>query len=361
MNVNPTLQPSRPASLHPGTNGKTPFSVLLDRLLDDQPLRETDAERLMDDILDGALGPERLAAFITALRARPPQADGLAGMALSLRRHARPVERAPGLLLDTCGTGAARLKTFNASTSTAFVVAACGVPVAKHGNRSVTRPSGSSDLLESAGARLDLDPAQAGALLARLGIVVLHAPTHHPSLRHAADVRKALGVRTVFNLLGPLCNPAAPTHQVLGVAEPRLLRPMADALVRLGCDEAYVLHGEPGFDDASPAGLVHTLRVHQGKVGPPRVVTPEEVGIAPCHPDALAPVGKDEAPALARAVLDGRAGPRSDMVAFNAAFALHLAGRSATLADGVRDARAAMDSGRPRALFDAYVAATRGA
>ncbi|MEK6986109.1 MAG: anthranilate phosphoribosyltransferase [Candidatus Thermoplasmatota archaeon] len=350
------LQPPQ----HRPDDASSSFATVLDRLLDHAQLGEADAERLMDQVLAGALGPERLAALVTALRARPVQSDILAGMARSVRAHSKPVPRPPGLLLDTCGTGTARRKAFNASTATAFVVAACGVPVAKHGNRSVTRPSGSTDLIEAAGGRLDLDPDRAGDLLAKLGVVVLHAPTFHPALQHTVAVRRALGVRTVFNLLGPLCNPARPSHQIVGVAEPGLLRPMAEAIARLGTQEAIVLHGEPGFDDASPAGMVHTLHVQNGRVGRPIPVNPALLGLAAADPSDLAPVAKAEAPDLAREVLAGRGGARSDMVALNAAFALQLAGRSPDLERGLSDARTAMTSGKASALFERYLAATRG-
>lgn len=341
--------------------GPDDFAALLDRLLDRRALGATEAESLMDDVLAGGLGPERLAAFVTAMRAKGVVVDELVGFARSLRRHAHAVPHAHAVVLDTCGTGGAPRKSGNVSTAAAFVAAAAGVAVAKHGNRSVTRPSGSADVLEGLGARLDLTPQQAGAVLDRTGIVFLFAPAFHPAMRHAAPVRKALGVRTVFNLLGPLANPAAATHQVLGVHDPALLRPMADALARLGVRGGYVVHGEPGYDEAMPTGLVRTVAIRDGVAGTIRTFDPASLGVAPCRPDELDPVPRDQAPAQLQAVLGGAPGPRAEAVALNAAFALAATGRARTLADGLAQARDILRAGTARAKSDAFVAATRSA
>jgi anthranilate phosphoribosyltransferase len=196
------------------------FPVILDRLLERRHLDEEAASALMDDVLDGSLGPERLAAVVTALRAKGPHEDELVGFARSMRRHAEPVRAPDGPVLDNCGTGGAPRKAFNVSTAAAFALAGAGITVAKHGNRSVTRPSGSADVLEQAGARLDLPPEAVGRILGDTGIAFLFAPTFHPAMRHAGPVRQALGIKTVFNLLGPLTNPAGATHQVLGRLRP---------------------------------------------------------------------------------------------------------------------------------------------
>jgi len=334
------------------------FPTLLDRLLDRKALDMPEANRIMSQILDGELGPERIAAFVTAIRAKPLDAVELAGFAQALRSHAHPV-RGRGPLLDTCGTGAARVKAFNVSTAAAFVAAAAGIRVAKHGNRSVTRPSGSADALESAGAQVALEPAQAERILARHGIVFLHAPAFHPAMKHTAPVRQALGVRTVFNLLGPLANPAGATHQVVGVHDVGALRPMAEALRLLGVRDAYVLHGEPGYDEASVSGQTHSLRVQDGGIGRLTTVTPEGLGVPQHDPQTVLPVSKAEAGPLLRRILAGEPGPRSDMVAVNAAFSLHLTGRVASLQAGVTQAQAILRSGRAAALLDAYVQSTQ--
>lgn len=342
------------------TLAATPFPDLLDRLLDRRSLSMHDAQLVMEQVLAGDLGPERIAAFVTAIRAKPLDAYELAGFAKALRDQGQHV-RATGRVLDTCGTGAARLKTFNVSTASAFVAAAAGAQVAKHGNRSVTRPSGSADVLEGAGAAIALAPQRAEEILARHGIVFLHAPAFHPSMKHTAPVRQALGVRTVFNLLGPLANPAGATDQVVGVYDVGALRPMAEALHLLGVRNAYILHGEPGFDEASVSGYTHSIHVKDGDVGRPIVYTPEEFGLKRHDPTTVAPVPRSEAPALLRRILAGEPGPRADMVALNAAFALHVHGKADTLAQGFHAAREVLASGQAAQLLDDYVAATNQA
>ncbi|HJQ93784.1 MAG TPA: anthranilate phosphoribosyltransferase, partial [Candidatus Thermoplasmatota archaeon] len=338
----------------------TPFPELLDRLLDRRSLPPDDAESVMGQVLEGGLGPERLAAFVTAVRAKPLDAGELAGFARAMRSRSRHV-RSPGSLgplLDTCGTGASRLKTFNVSTASAFVVAAAGVRVAKHGNRSVTRPSGSADVLEAAGATIALSPAHAERVLGEVGIVFLHAPAFHPAMKHAAPVRQALGIRTVFNLLGPLCNPAGATHQVVGVYDPVALQPMAEALRLLGVRDAYVVHGNPGFDEASVSGDTHSVLVRDGKPGVAAVHTPERLGLPSHDASAMAPVPKAEAATVLNQILSGEAGPRADMVAANAGYALHLAGKAPTLPQAVLLAKQVLRSGKAASLLAAYVAAT---
>jgi anthranilate phosphoribosyltransferase len=339
---------------------RTEFPAILDRLLDRVALGEAEARALMDDILQGGLGPERLAAFVTAMRAKGIAVDELVGFARSLRAHAEPLEAGPGPFLDTCGTGGARHKSFNVSTAAAFVAAAAGVRVAKHGNRSVTRPSGSADVLEAAGARLDLPAPAVGRILREQGIAFLFAPRFHPAMRHAAPVRKALGIRTVFNLLGPLANPAHATQHVLGVHDPALLAPMAEALARLGVRSGHVLHGDPGYDEAMPTGLVRFVQLRDGEAGGIRTLDPASLGLIPAKPEALAPVPPAQAAQVLRAILEGReTGARSDAVAFNAAFALVAAGRARTLADGLDQARSILREGTARTKLDSFVAATQ--
>jgi anthranilate phosphoribosyltransferase len=350
----PPPPPASPAPLD--------FPAVLDRLLGRQALGESQAEALMDHVLAGGLGPERLAAFVTALRAKGPSVDELVGLARSMRRHAEPVDAGdrPRPVLDTCGTGGARRKAFNVSTAAAFVAAAAGVTVAKHGNRSVTRPSGSADVLEAAGARLDLPPEGVGRVLRQEGIAFLFAPRFHPAMRHAAPVRKALGVRTVFNLLGPLTNPARAEAHVLGVHDPALLRPMAEAMARLGVRSGFTVHGEPGYDEAMPTGLVRLVALRGGEPGPVRTLDPASLGLPPARPEQLLPLPPGEAAAAMRRILGGEeAGPRADAVALNAGLGLAAAGRARTLAEGVDEARRLLASGTARAKLDAFVAATR--
>jgi anthranilate phosphoribosyltransferase len=337
------------------------FPRLLDRLLAAGHLSEEQAHDTMGHVLDGRLGPERLAALIVALRAKGPHVDELVGFARAMRDHSHRIDAGTdGPVLDNCGTGGAPRKAFNVSTAAAFALAGAGITVAKHGNRSVTRPSGSADVLEGAGARLDLPPERVEAILQSQGIAFLFAPAFHPAMRHAGPVRQALGIRTVFNLLGPLTNPAGATHQVLGVHDPDLLPIMAAALVRLGCQGGFVLHGHPGYDEATPTGLVQYVRIRDGAAGPVQAVDPKELGIARCRGDDIAPVPREAAPALLQAILTGEAPrPVLDTVALNMAFALVAVEREPDLAAATVTAHDILTSGVGNAKLDAYLAATR--
>ncbi|MGB1586590.1 MAG: anthranilate phosphoribosyltransferase [Thermoplasmatota archaeon] len=333
---------------------------LLDRLLAGDPLSEEEAEDVMDQILTGELGPTRIAALAVALRAKGPETDELVGFARGMRAHGRHIRRPEGIVLDNCGTGGAPCKTFNISTAAAFVLAGAGITVAKHGNRSVTRPSGSADVLERAGAVLDLTPEACQRVLEETGIAFLFAPTFHPAMRHAGPVRQDLGIKTVFNLLGPLTNPASATHQVLGVYDPDLVEIMAEALARLGVQEGFVLHGLPGHDEATPCGPILYVRIQGGVTGDLQRVEPEALGIDSCRPESLEPVSGDDAPQLMQALLTGQeTGPRADAVALNVAFGLVAAGNAETLPEGVHEARKLMAAGVGKDKWEAFVAATR--
>ncbi len=339
---------------------ETPFSEILDKLLAGGYLTRGQATELMDEALAGNLGPERLAALITALRAKSPAVDEVVGFARSMRAHAVPISCQAPVILDNCGTGGAPFKAFNVSTITAFVLAAGGVVVAKHGNRSVTRPSGSADALEAAGLDLSLAPGTAEQLLATQGIAFLFAPAFHPAMRHAGPVRQALGIKTIFNLLGPLTNPAGATHQVLGIFDPGLIPLMADALARLGCKSGFVLHGDPGFDEATPCGTIHYARVQDGHAGPIETLDPADLGLPLCSPEDIAPVAVEEVPELMEAILSGRDdGPRSDTVALNAAFGFVAAGVVPDLPAGLAKAQEILQSGAGKAKMDAYLEAAR--
>lgn len=349
----------------PTKAAEDPYPALLERLLQQEPLSQDDARGFFDQVFDGQVPPERLAAVLAALGTRPVTADELVGFATAMRRHGVRIQADGGakdVVLDNCGTGGAPWKAFNVSTITAFLVAGAGITVAKHGNRSFTRPSGSADILEKAGADLDLPPDAVEDVLEKAGIAFLFAPTFHPAMKHAGPVRKSLGVKTVFNLLGPLTNPAGATHQVLGVYDPGLLEPMAEALARLGCRSGYVLWGEPGFDEATPCGPVHHVRIEDGQTAPVTVVDPEALGMASCTPEEIAPVPADAAPALLHDLLAGKGDTaRSDTVALNAAFALHAAGTVPDLESGVETARQLMTEGIGNAKLETYLAATRQA
>ncbi len=349
--------------MNPSPSTPDSYPALLDRLLDGATLSEADAHALMGQVFEGQLPPERLAAILAALRARGlPDPDELVGFAKAMRTAAHRIE-APGdgPLLDNCGTGGAPHKTLNVSTASAFALAAAGIRVAKHGNRSYTRPSGSADVLEACGARLDLTPDAVQRILQREGIAFLFAPTFHPAMRHAGPVRASLGVKTVFNLLGPLTNPAGATHQVLGVYHPELIEPMAQALVRLGCQGGFVLHGLPGYDEATPAGPTQYIAIQDGQVGPPMTLNPQALMVPPCTPeDLLPPLDAAEAPRRLRAILSGHDHTAvADTVALNTGLGLMATGIHDALPEAIDHARAILDSGDALDRLDAFVAATQ--
>lgn len=334
------------------------FAATLDSLLDGHDLDEAMATALMDQVLRAEMAPERLAALLVALRAKGPCVDELVGFAKAMRRHGHRIETLYPTL-DNCGTGGAAVKTFNISTCASFVLAAAGITVAKHGNRSVTRPSGSADVLERSGADLSLTPAACKALLDDVGIAFLFAPTFHPAMRHAGPVRRSLGVKTIFNLLGPLTNPAGAEVQVLGVYDPALVPLMAEALVRLGCRQGYVLHGYPGTDEGTPCGPILTVPIRDGQALPEVIIDPQSLGISQCGPEDLAPVSAEDAAKLLKRILAGETGPRADAVALNAAFGLVAAGKARNLKTGVQMAREILASGSGMAKWGAFIEATR--
>ncbi len=334
------------------------YPATLDNLLAGRSLDEEQAFTLFDTCFQGDLAPERLAAVLAAIRTRRVAADELVGFARAMRNHSIKVAAPDGVVLDNCGTGGASCKTFNISTAAAFVLAGAGITVAKHGNRSVTRPSGSADVLEAAGARLDLDAAGVERVLHKAGIAFLFAPTFHPAMRHAGPVRASLGVKTVFNLLGPLTNPASATHQVIGVYDRRLIEPMAEALARLGCQGGIVVHGDPGYDEATPAGLVHTVDVRGGKAEDLTTWDPTDL-MDSVDPSDLRPVEKTLAPQVFLETLEGTGPPaRLGTVALNVALGLQAAGRADNLPQALDEAADLVASGVGKAKWDAFVEAT---
>ncbi len=358
----------KPSETVPLRNGRAggDFSHILEQLLARSPLTEQQAYDLFDTLFDGNLPPERLAACLAAIATRPVAPDELVGFARAMRHHAVRCEAPPGVALDNCGTGGAPRKTFNISTAAAFVLAGDGIFVAKHGNRSVTRPSGSADVLEAAGARLDLTPAQAQAVLADAGISFLFAPTFHPAMRFAGPVRAALGVKTVFNLLGPLANPVLVERQVVGVYHPDLVRPVAEALARLGCKEGFVIHGldadgQPGFDEATPCGPVVMARIRAGEVEPVGTWNPVSEGLVePRTPEEICAVSKAEASQLFLDLLAGTANEAAtETVVLNVALGLVAAGRFSHPSEAVPRATELLRDGVGKAKWHAFVEATQ--
>ena len=324
-------------------------------LVDGRSLMEAEAAAVMEEIMSGEATPAQFGAFVTALRLKGETVDEIAGMARVMREKARRVH-VEGVLLDTCGTGGDARGTFNVSTAAAFVAAGAGARVAKHGNRAMTSRCGSADVLEALGARIDLSPEQVKACLEETGVGFMFAPGFHPAMKFAAGPRREIGVRTVFNILGPLTNPAGAACQVLGVADPSLAETMALVLARLGSRRALVVHGD-GLDEMSISGPTLVCELVEGCVRR-YVVTPQEVGLALSDATSVAGGTPEENAAALREVLAGRPGPRRDIVLLNAAAGLVALERAAALAEGVAQAGRAIDSGAARERLERFVAVT---
>ncbi|MBK8166971.1 MAG: anthranilate phosphoribosyltransferase [bacterium] len=321
-----------------------PSLAALETILSGRDLGRGGARELMAAVMAGTVPPARLGGLLTALRARGETVEEITGFAEAMRAGAVPVRCRREGLVDTCGTGGDGSGTFNISTATALLAAGMGIPVAKHGNRAVSSRSGSADVLEALGVNVDLDAARVGALLDELGIAFLFAPRLHPAMRHAGPVRRDLGVRTVFNLLGPLTNPAGAELQLLGVFDPALCEPLARVLGALGSRRAFVVHGAGGLDEVSPLGPTRVAELRRGAV---RAFTfdPADAGVDRCRPGDLAGGSPDENAALITGILEGREGPAADAVALNAGFVAVLAGRAPDFRAGVALARATLRSG----------------
>lgn len=329
------------------------MKALLARLVAGEALEEAEAFDVFASVMAGDVPEAALAALLTALRMRGETPAELVGLVQAMRARMLRVSAPPGAI-DVCGTGGdgrRGLCTLNVSTAVAFVAAACGIPVAKHGNRAVSSTSGGADVLTALGVPRELPPAVLERQLREPGLVFLFAPQHHPALRHAAAVRATLGFRTIFNLAGPLCNPAGVRRQLLGVHDPRWLRPMAELLVRLGAEQVWIVHGQ-GCDELVLAGETHVC------AGGPEhieefIVTPEQAGLARAPLAAIAGGGPAANAAALRALLAGERGAYRDTVLLNAAAALIVAGAERSLCDGVARAALAIDSGAALACLAA--------
>lgn len=335
------------------------IEAAIDRLCAGRDLTQSEAEALFAQAVEGQLGDVQLAGLLIALKAKGEAAAELIGAARALRAVATPFPRPDYLFADTCGTGGDRSGTINVSTAVAFVAAACGLPVVKHGNRSITSRCGSADVLEQLGARIDLDAAEARRVLDTTGVCFLFAPHYHPGMRHAGAVRRALGVRTIFNMLGPCLNPAAPPVQIVGVAEPRLVEPVAATLLALGCERALVVHGA-GLDEIALHGDTEAMRVRAG-VLEPMTIMPADAGLPIGTRDELVGGDPAENAARLRAVLAG-GGSESEhnIVAINTGALLFVAGLAEDLRAGTQAAHAILSSGASLGRLDAFVEASRG-
>jgi anthranilate phosphoribosyltransferase len=306
------------------------------------------ARASMDQVLAGQATPAQIAALAIALRMKRETPDEIAGMAEAMRARVPPIRTKRAPLLDTCGTGGDKSGSFNISTTVAIVTASCGVAVAKHGNRAVSSRTGSADVLESLGVKLDITPEKAGRSLDMLGITFLFAPNYHSALRHAAGPRRELGVRTVFNILGPLTNPAGATRQLLGVFADDLVTTVVQVLKELGSERAWVVHGRDGMDELTVFDKTHVAELIDGKIREFEI-DPADYGLAHEGRDGISGGTAADNAARVRAIFGGEKGAARDIVVLNTAAALFVAGTVPKIEDGITRAQEALDSGKAAA------------
>lgn len=330
------------------------FPGLIEKLQRRQDLTTDEAAAAMDEIMEGRAQPAHIAGLLVALAMKGERPNEIVGLARTMRAKATKLSRAYDPVFDTCGTGGDRAHTFNVSTIAALVVAACGVRVAKHGNRSVSSRCGSADLFEALGVDVSAAPDAVERCLGEAGIAFFFAPTFHPSMRHAAPTRRELGIRTAFNLLGPLTNPAGATRQLVGVPRPELTELVARSLALLGSERAWVVHGADGLDEISTTGYTKVSECRGGAVNT-FYVHPSDFELPKAAPASLRGGDAAENAAIARAVLEGKRGPARDIVALNAAASLLVAGTVTTIADGIARAVQALDDGSAAAVLERLV------
>jgi len=328
----------------------------IDRVAGGQDLDSDEAARVLREVMEGNASEAETAAFLIGLRTKGETVQEIAGLAATMRELALPV-RARGDLVDTAGTGGGR-PTFNVSTTAAFIAAGAGCRVAKHGNRSATSQCGSADVLEALGARIDLEPDDVAACIEEIGFGFMFAPKHHSAMRHVVPVRKALGVRTIFNFLGPLTNPAGAKRQVIGVSDPARIETLALALAELGTESALVVSSADGLDELSVSGTTRVVELKDGELTA-YDVSPEQVGLEPAGDGAVAAGTPDQNARVLHDVLGGQPGTERSLALFNAGAAIYVGGLADSLAAGVERAQEAIDSGAASGVLDAYVERAR--
>jgi len=318
------------------------FPALIDKLTRREDLTTEEAAAAMGEVMAGRVPEAQIAGFLMGLAMKGERPTEIVGLARAMRAHAVQIPRHAEGVFDTCGTGGDRSGTFNVSSSVALVVAACGIRVAKHGNRSVSSLCGSADVFEALGVNVAASPATVARCLDEAGIGFLFAPTFHPSMRHAAPARRALGVRTAFNLLGPLTNPAGPRRQLVGVPRPEFTELLARSLQRLGSERAWVVHGADGVDEISTTGYTKISECRDGSVNT-FYLHPADVGIPKASAAALRGGDAGENARIITRVLEGERGPARDIVLLNAGAALFIAGQATSIGTGIQQASQAID------------------
>ena len=323
----------------------------ISQLVDSRSLDQAAAREAMEEILAGRASPAQIAGLAVALRMKGETPDEIAGMAEAMRQRVSPIRTRRAMLLDTCGTGGDNAGTFNISTSVAIVTAACGVAVAKHGNRAISSRAGSADVLEQLGVSIDLTPEDAARSIDAVGLAFLFAPHYHVALSHAAAPRRELGIRTVFNVLGPLTNPAGARRQLMGVYHDRLVRPAAEVLARLGSERAWVVHGRDGLDELTVYDKTHVAELARGAVGEFEI-DPADLGLAHTDRGPIAGGTPAENAVRIRAIFGGEPGAARDIVLLNTAAALVVAETARNVEEGIEMARKAIDSGGAAAKLE---------
>ena len=331
----------------------TDFKNLIAKVADSHSLNEIEAEAAFDAIMSGEVTPAQIAAFLMALRMRGETVEEITAGARVMRAKATKVD-APEGAIDTCGTGGDASGTYNISTAASFVVAACGVPVAKHGNKALSSKSGSAEVLEKLGVKLDISPAQITKCIKEAGIGFMFAPGHHSAMKHVGPTRAEMGTRTIFNLLGPLSNPAGAKFQVVGVFAQKWVEPFAHVLKNLGSERVWVVHGSDGLDELTTTAISHVAELKNGVVTT-FDISPEDVGLARADPAALKGGDPQENMEALVRLLDGEEGAYRDIVALNAAASLVVAGKATTLSEGVQMAGHAISTGAAKRALEALV------
>ena len=332
----------------------------IDKLVNRLDLSETEMIEVMNQIMTGEATPLQVAAFLTALRMKGETVDEITGAARVMREKAHRVGVGAGTVLDTCGTGGDQKGTFNISTTAAFVLAGAGVCVAKHGNRAVSSHSGSADVLGALGVKVDAPKEKVERCIAEIGIGFLFAPLLHEAMKYAMQPRRDIGIRTIFNILGPLTNPAMARYQLLGIYSGDLVVAIARVLKNLGSIRAMVVHGVEGLDEISLCGPTRVAELRDGEVQE-STIEPEQFGLQRCRIEDLHGGNAEQSAGIVRGILDGSKGPRRDVVLLNSGAALYVSGKAATTQEGIRLAAESIDSGRARRKLERLVELTNAA
>lgn len=328
------------------------------RLIEGGSLTEIEMLEAVGEVMDGVATPAQIGALLALLRRNGETVEEITGAARAMRARVTPVHVAGAAVLDTCGTGGDRRGTFNISTGAALVAAAAGCTVAKHGNRAMSGAVGGADVLEQLGVRIDVEPAQVERMFREVGFGFLFAPSFHAAMKHAAGPRRELGVRTIFNLLGPLTNPAGARHQLLGVFDAAWVEPIARVLGRLGSVHAMVVHGDDGLDEISLAAATQIAELREGNVRR-YTIQPEEFGLRRCSLGDLQVRSAEESASVIRRILAGEPGPPRDVILLNAGAAIYVADVAPTIAAGIELARASVDGGAAKRLLERVVRASK--